>query len=77
MIQANFSLEESQIQFLDECRSYGFKDKSTVVRIALDRLRQEFAQQRLQESADLYSDIYAEDEETQELTAAALSEWPK
>ena len=77
MIRANFSLEEAQLQFLDECRSYGFKDKSTVVRTALDRLRQEFAQQRLQESADLYSDLYAEDEETQELTAAALSEWPK
>lgn len=77
MIQENFSLEESQLQFLDECRSYGFKDKSAVVRMALDRLRQEFAQQRLQESADLYSEIYAEDEETQKLTAAALLDWPK
>ena len=77
MVQENFSLEESQLQFLDECRSYGFKDKSAVVRMALDLLRREFAQQRLQESADLYSDIYAEDEETQDLTAAALSEWPK
>ena len=77
MIQENFSLEESQLQFLDECRSYGFKDKSAVVRMALDLLRREFTQQRLQESADLYSESYAEDEETQELTAAALSEWPK
>lgn len=77
MIQAKFSLEESHLQFLDECRSYGFKDKSTVVRVALDRLREEFAQQRLQESADLYSEIYGEDEETRDLTAAALSEWPK
>ena len=77
MIQENFSLEESQLQFLDECRSYGFKDKSAVVRMALDLLRREFVQQRLQESADLYSESYAEDEETQELTATALSEWPK
>ena len=77
MIQENFSLEESQLQFLDECRSYGFKDKSAVVRMALDLLRREFVQQRLQESADLYLESYAEDEETQELTATALSEWPK
>ena len=77
MIQANFSLEEAQLQLLDKCRSYGFKDKSAVVRMALDCLRQEFAQQRLQESADLYSELYAEDEETQDLTVAALSEWPK
>ncbi len=77
MIQENFNLEESQLQFLNECRSYGFKDKSAVVRMALDLLRQEIAQQRLQESADLYSESYAEDEETQELTVTALSEWPK
>ena len=77
MIQENFNLEESQLQFLNECRSYGFKDKSAVVRMALDLLRQEIAQQRLQESADLYSESYAEDEETQELTTTALSEWPK
>ena len=35
MIQENFNLEESQLQFLDECRSYGFKDKSAVVRMPL------------------------------------------
>ena len=70
MVQAKFSLEESHLQFLDECRLYGFKDKSTVVRMALDRLREEFARQRLRESADLYSEVYTEDEETRELTTS-------
>lgn len=72
MVQAKFSLEESHLQFLGECRSYGFKDKSTVVRMALDRLREEFAQQRLRESADLYSEVYTEDEETRELTTSHI-----
>jgi hypothetical protein len=76
MIQAKFSLEESHIQFLEQCKRYGFKDKSHVVRTALDRLSKELAQQRLCDSATLYAEIYEEDDETQEWTDAALSEWP-
>lgn len=33
--------------------------------------------QSLKESADLYAEIYAEDAELQELTEAALVEWPE
>jgi hypothetical protein len=33
--------------------------------------------QSLQESADLYAEIYAEDMELQKLTEAALVEWPE
>jgi Arc/MetJ-type ribon-helix-helix transcriptional regulator len=76
MIQAKFSLKESQIQFIEQCNRYGFKDKSDVVRTAIDRLFTELTQQRLRESADLYADVYEEDDETQEWTDAAASEWP-
>lgn len=76
MIQAKFSLEESHIQFLEQCKRYGFKDKSDVVRAALDRLSTELARQRLVDSAALYAEVYEEDGETQEWTDAALSEWP-
>ncbi|MFH1983597.1 MAG: hypothetical protein ABIL58_17280 [Pseudomonadota bacterium] len=76
MIQAKFSLKESQIQFIEQCKRYGFKDKSDVVRTALDRLSAELAQQRLSASADLYAESYEEDTETKEWTGDALSEWP-
>ncbi len=76
MIQAKFSLEEAHIEFLAQHQRYGFKDKSGVVRAALDRLAAELAQQRLCESADLYAEVYADDDETQAWTDAALSEWP-
>ena len=76
MIQAKFSLEESHIQFLEQRKRYGFKDKSDVVRTALDRLCIELARQRLCESADLYAEAYEKDDETQKWTEAALSEWP-
>jgi hypothetical protein len=76
MIQAKFSLKESHIQFIEQCNQYGFKDKSDVVRTAIDRLFTELTQQRLRESAALYVDVYEEDTETQEWTEAAVSEWP-
>mgnify|MGYP001016947047 CR=1 FL=1 len=76
MIQAKFSLKESHIQFIEKCKQYGFKDKSDVVRTALDRLHTELTRQRLRESADLYAEVYEEDGETQEWTDAAASAWP-
>ncbi len=76
MIQAKFSLKESQIQFIAQCKRFGFKDKSEMVRTALDRLSNELTQQRLRESAALYAEVYEEDDETQEWTDAATAEWP-
>lgn len=76
MIQAKFSLAESHIQFVNQCKQLGFKDKSDVVRTALDRLAAEVATHRLQESAALYAEVYEEDNETKDWTDAALSEWP-
>lgn len=76
MIQAKFSLKESHIQFIEQCKRHGFKDRSDVVRAALDRLSAELAQQRLRESAALYAEVYEEDDETKEWTDAALTGWP-
>ena len=77
MIQAKFSLTDAQAQFLAQRKQYGFKDKSEVVRTALDHLQEELIQQRLADSADIYTEIYANDSETQEWTDAALSDWPE
>ncbi len=76
MIQAKFSLKESQIHFIEQCKQYGFKDKSEMVRTAIDRLSTEFHQHRLHESAALYADVYENDDETKDWTDSALSEWP-
>ena len=68
MIQAKFSLEEPHLLFLNQYKSYGFKDKSTVIRVALDRLRKELEREKLKMSAELYTEIYDEDKEIKELT---------
>ena len=75
MIQAKFSLKESHIKFIEQCKHYGFKDKSDVVRTALDHFSAELARQRLRESAALYAEVYGEDSETQEWMDAT-SKWP-
>ena len=54
-------------------KSMGFKDKSSIVRLVLDKLHQEIEQQQLEQSAQLYAELYAQNEE---LTDAAIADWP-
>lgn len=77
MAQAKFTLEQSHIDFLEQFKDRGFKDKSAIVRLALDRLAQELDREELARSADLYAELYAEDLELQQLTDAACVGWPQ
>ena len=77
MQQAKFSLTLSLIEFLNNYKFYGFKDKSSMVRAALLHLRQELELQSLKQSASLYAEIYEEDTELQELTEVAVTGWPE
>ncbi|MDJ0531554.1 MAG: hypothetical protein QNJ70_03510 [Xenococcaceae cyanobacterium MO_207.B15] len=76
MTQAQFNLEESEIQFLNRYQEYGFRDQDELIRAALKKLRQELETQSLEESADLYAEIYEQDRELQELTESALLDLP-
>jgi Arc/MetJ-type ribon-helix-helix transcriptional regulator len=76
MTQAKFTLDRSHIDFLDQFKDRGFKDKSSIVRLALDKLAQELEQQDLERSADLYAELYQDDEELRQLTNAATIDWP-
>ena len=77
MAQAKFTIEQSHIDFLEQFKDRGFKDKSEIVRLALDRLAQELERQELIQSADSYAELYRADEELQQLTDAASMSWPK
>jgi hypothetical protein len=77
MQQAKFTLEPQQIEFLSQHRIYGYKDKSAMVRAALARLQHLLEQESLRESADLYAELMAEDEDLQELTDSAVTGWPE
>jgi Arc/MetJ-type ribon-helix-helix transcriptional regulator len=77
MAQAKFTIEQSHIDFLEQFRDRGFKDKSEIVRLALDRLAQELETQELIQSTEAYAQLYQEDEELQQLTDVASLNWPK
>ena len=77
MLQAKFSVEETQARFLNNYRDYGFKDKSSMLRAAISHFKKEFELKRLKNSADLYSEIYSEDKDLKELTETAATGWPE
>jgi Arc/MetJ-type ribon-helix-helix transcriptional regulator len=76
MVPTKITLEQSQIDFLAQFKDLGFKDKSSLVRSALNQLQQQIEKQELERSADLYAEIYEEDEDLQQLTALAGNDWP-
>ncbi len=77
MQQAKFSLTFTLVEFLNNYKFYGFKDKSSMVRAALLRLKEELDLQSLKQSANLYAEIYEEDSDLQELTEASIAGWPE
>ena len=77
MLQAKFSVEESQSYFLKNFKAYGFKDKSSMLRAAIDHFKAEIELESLRKSADLYSEIYSEDDDLKELTEIAITGWPE
>jgi hypothetical protein len=77
MLQAKFNCTEGQVAFLNSYKEYGFKDKSSMIREALNLLKKERAKEKLRQSAELYAEIYSEDSELKELTAVAADGWPE
>lgn len=77
MHQSKFSIEESHIDFLNQYSQFGYKDKSTMVRTAIDELKRKHELEKLKISADLYAEIYTEDNELRELTDFAITDWPE
>jgi hypothetical protein len=77
MQQAKFSLSPSLVEFLNNYKRFGFKDKSSMVQAALQRLKEEVEMQQLKQSADWYAEIYEQDTELQELTETAITGWPE
>jgi hypothetical protein len=77
MIQTKFTLGEPQLDFLQLFKRYGFKDRSAVVRAALDRLRCELEMEELRQSAVIYAELYETDQALQGITDSALQGWPE
>ncbi len=77
MLQAKFSIERTQAQFLDNFKAFGFKDKGSMLRAAIELFKKEMELESLRKSAELYSEIYSEGDDLKELTKTALNGWPE
>jgi Arc/MetJ-type ribon-helix-helix transcriptional regulator len=77
MLQTKISLEERQIAFLSSHQQFGFRDRSALVRAALDRMQAEMERQCLEASAALYAEAYGADPDLRQLTEDALTGWPE
>ena len=77
MLQAKFSLEETHVQFLKDFKTQGFKDKSSMLRAAIEHFKKDMELKSLKKSADLYAEVYAEDGDLKELTDTAVAGWPE
>ncbi|NOY68354.1 MAG: hypothetical protein GXP53_02515 [Deltaproteobacteria bacterium] len=77
MQQAKFSIEEAQAKFIGNFKSYGFKDKSALIRTAIDHFKNKLELENLRKSAELYSEIYFENDNLKELTETAITGWPE
>ncbi len=77
MLQSKFSVEKTQADFLDNFKVYGFKDKSSMLRTALDYFKKKIEFESIRRSADLYSEIYSEDDDLKGLTETAVTGWPE
>jgi Arc/MetJ-type ribon-helix-helix transcriptional regulator len=77
MLQSKISFEEKQLKFINKYREIGFKDKSSLVRAAIDEFRKKIERKKLEESANLYAELYETDDELKELTDSAIDSWPK
>ena len=77
MQQAKISLDKDHIIFLNKYQEFGFKDKSSLVRSAIEEFIKSVEKQKLVKSAKLYAEVYKEDSELRDLTNSAIEDWPK
>lgn len=77
MQQFKFSLEQPEINFLENFQLYGYRDKSSLVRAALEYFQKILEEEQLRQSAQLYAEIYAEEADLHRLTEAAIEGWPE
>ncbi len=77
MQQVKCNLTSEVFELLCNYKLYGFTDRSSMVRTALIRLKDELELVNLRQSAELYAEVYEEDRELHELTETAIQEWPE
>ena len=76
MIEQKIMISDTEAQFIKNYAEHGFQNVSELISRALGLLKKEIEKQKqLLLSANLYAEIYDEDEELQEWTNSAIEDW--
>ena len=76
MQQTKISLDDEQIKYINMYRELGFKDKSSLVRSAVQEFIKSLEKKKLEKSANLYAEMYEDDSDSRDLTNSAIEGWP-
>jgi len=77
MHQTKISFEENHIKFLNRYSELGFKDKSSLVRSAVEEFQKSIEILQLKESAEIYKKQFIKNRDLRNLTDHANEGWPE
>jgi Arc/MetJ-type ribon-helix-helix transcriptional regulator len=66
MVQSKITLTEELSDFLSFHKEFGYKNRSDMIREALEAMKQKLDEEKLTNSANLYSELYDDDDEAKE-----------
>jgi len=66
MVQSKITLTEELSDFLSFYKEFGYKNRSEMIREALEAMKQKLDEEKLTNSANLYSELYDDDDEAKE-----------
>jgi Arc/MetJ-type ribon-helix-helix transcriptional regulator len=66
MVQSKITLTEELSDFLSFHKEFGYKNRSEMIREALEAMKQKLDKEKLTNSANLYSELYNDDDEAKE-----------
>ncbi len=76
MEQIKISLKKEQIEFINHHSRFGFKDKSSLIRKAVDIFKENIETESLKSSAKILAEIYSEEGTIKEWINDSTKNWP-
>ena len=76
MEQIKISLKKEQIEFIQNHSKFGFKDRSSLIRKAVEVLKENIESDNLRASAKILSEIYSNDDRTKDWIKDSNKSWP-
>ena len=76
LVETTVKLKEVDVEFIKRHADFGFSNEDDLLSKAIHLLKSEVQhEQKLEESAVLYAEMYDEDSETQEWVEASVKDW--